>query len=161
MAAATRDGPSRLTSTAASSGESKATLAAEWTTTSQAARASRPASSRPSPSRATSPATAPRRAATWRVEGVAELGAQLVEAVVAQDLALGPLRRRRAPGGAHQDRDAAVGHGPQQPLDEGGAEEAGRPGDQDALAGQELADRAQGGHVDLCVGHGVCLPYGR
>ena len=64
MAAATRDGPSRLTSTAASSGESKLTVAAEWMTTSHVARTARPSSSRPRPSTPTSPAMALSRRAT-------------------------------------------------------------------------------------------------
>ena len=42
MAAATRDGPSRLTSTAVSRGASKATVAAEWTTMSHEARTAVP-----------------------------------------------------------------------------------------------------------------------
>ena len=41
-AAATRDGPSRLTSTAESRGESKLTAAAEWMTTSHSDRRCRP-----------------------------------------------------------------------------------------------------------------------
>src|SRR4051794_38548006 len=59
-----RDGPRRLTSTAASSGESKATLAAGWITTSHDARTARSASSRPSPSVPTSPVITRRRRAT-------------------------------------------------------------------------------------------------
>src|SRR5579884_2959498 len=62
-AAATRLGPSRLISTAWSSGASKLTVAAECTTTSEAASSRRPSSSRPRPSRPTSPATAVTRAA--------------------------------------------------------------------------------------------------
>ena len=58
MAAATRDGPSRLTSTARSSGESKLTVAAECTTVLHVASTARPASSRPSSSEPTSPAMA-------------------------------------------------------------------------------------------------------
>ena len=54
--AATRDGPRRLTSTAASRGASKLTVAAEWTTVEQEDSSSRPSSSRPSPSKVTSPA---------------------------------------------------------------------------------------------------------
>jgi hypothetical protein len=53
---AIRVGPSRLISTAESSGESNDTAAAEWMTTSQEARTARSASDRPSPSVLTSPA---------------------------------------------------------------------------------------------------------
>ena len=60
---ATLDGPSRFTATAASSGESKETAAAEWMTTSTSARAARSASSRPSPSTETSPPSGRRRRA--------------------------------------------------------------------------------------------------
>ena len=51
-----RDGPSRLTSTALSSGESNATVAAEWMTMSHEASTARSASSSPRPSVPTSPA---------------------------------------------------------------------------------------------------------
>ena len=52
-----RDGPSRLISTAESSGESNETAAAEWITMSHEAKAARSMSFSPSPSRVTSPAT--------------------------------------------------------------------------------------------------------
>ena len=42
-----------------------------------------------------------------------------------------------------QQHELAVGDGPQQPLDERGAEEAGRAGDGDALAGQAFPDHAR------------------
>ncbi len=45
---------------------------------------------------------------------------------------------RRA--GPHQQHQLAAGHGAQQALDDGGAEEPGRPGDGDALAGQGVGD---------------------
>ena len=97
-----RVGPSRLTSTAPSSGESNATVAAEWMTMSHDASAARPASSRPRPSVPTSPAIDLRPAgrSSRRSLGSAELGAQPVEGVVLEDLALDPLRPtvERRPG---------------------------------------------------------------
>ena len=66
-------------------------------------RPARPSSS-PSPSVDTSPATACRRPADRVVEAVAQLGAQSVEAVVAQDLARHPARRRRCGGPAGPGR---------------------------------------------------------
>src|SRR5579884_1032162 len=64
MTAATRDGPSMFTSTAVSSGASKLTVAAEWTTVRQPASTSRPSSLNPRPSVPTSPSTTCRRRAT-------------------------------------------------------------------------------------------------
>ena len=52
-----RVGPSRLISTARSSGESNDTVAAEWMTTSAVAHSARCSSLKPSPSELTSPAT--------------------------------------------------------------------------------------------------------
>ena len=46
----------------------------------------------------------------------------------------------RAAAGPDEQHELAVGHRPQQPLDQRGAEEAGRAGDGDALAGQGLGD---------------------
>ena len=95
-----RLGPSRLTSTAPSSGESKATVAAEWMTMSQVASAARPASSRPRPSAAHVAGDDRDPAVDHGVElGAAQLLAQAVEGVVAEDL---PLARwataERLPG---------------------------------------------------------------
>ena len=166
MAAATREGPSRLTSTAVSRGASKATVAAECTTTSHEASTSRPSSSRPSPSRPTSPATAPRRAATTCVEAVAELVAQAVEAVVAHHLACQAGRGVRPARRAHEHDHLAPRDGAQEALDEGRAQEAGGPRDEDALAGQGLGDgQGTAGGADCRggrhLGHDLCLPYGR
>src|SRR2546430_1306465 len=58
MVVATLAGPMRLTSAAASRAASKLTVAAAWIPARQPARRSRPASSSPSPSTPTSPATA-------------------------------------------------------------------------------------------------------
>ncbi len=54
-----------------------------------------------------------------------------------------PLGRRRSAAGPHEQHELAVGHGPQQALDEGGAEEAGRAGDEDALPREGLGDHAE------------------
>ena len=137
-----RVGPSRLTSTALSSGESKATVAAEWITMSQ------PASVGPVglvEAEAVGADVAGDRAHTARrhlVERRARpsVGAQAVEGVVAEDLPLDPLRGGGAAPGPHQQHQLAVRHLAEQPLDEGGADEAGRAGDGDALAGQRLGD---------------------
>ncbi len=91
--AATRDGPSRLTSTAESSGESKLTAAAEWMTRSHSDSSCSPSSSRPSPSVATSPATDDHPGATSASKRSPVLLAQPVEAVVLEDLPGGPLLR--------------------------------------------------------------------
>ena len=61
---AIRTGPSRLISTAESSGLSKLTAAAEWMTMSQEAKTARSASLRPRPSVLTSPPTAVTRRST-------------------------------------------------------------------------------------------------
>ena len=143
--AAMRVGPSRLTSTASSSGESNDTAAAEWITVSHDARTVWSASERPRPSVPTSPVTTVRRRARSSSQrlGPAQLGAQAVERVVADDLALDALGRRRPPAGPHEQDELAVGHGPQQPLDQRGADEAGRPGDGDARAGECLGDHGE------------------
>ena len=44
--------------------------------------------------------------------------------------------------GADEQHELAVGDGPEQALDERGAEEAGGAGDRDALAAQRLPDHA-------------------
>jgi hypothetical protein len=76
------------------------------------------------------------------VEPVAELPAQRVEGVVAEDLALGPLGDARPLARADEQHQLAAGHRAQQPLDERGAEEAGAAGDGDALAVEGLGDHA-------------------
>ena len=47
-----------------------------------------------------------------------------------------------APARPDEQHELAVGHAPQEPLDQGGAEEPGRAGDGDALAGECLGDHA-------------------
>ena len=64
-----RTGPSRLISTAESSGESNATAAAEWITVSHVANSARSVSFRPSPSVLTSPPIAVTRRATIASNG--------------------------------------------------------------------------------------------
>jgi hypothetical protein len=72
----------------------------------------------------------------------AQLGAQAVEGVVTEHLAPGPLGGRGPLARPDQQHELAAGHRPQQPLDQGGAEEAGPAGDGDALAVECLGDHA-------------------
>ena len=94
-----RVGPSRLTSTAPSSGESKLTVAAEWMTMSQAAQRG-PALVVEAEAVAADVAgddLHPAGDDARRRPSLAELGAQAVEGVVAEDLPL-------APAGSTDDR---------------------------------------------------------
>ncbi len=151
MAAATRDGPSRLTSTAASRGESKLTVAAEWMTTSHSASAL--------------PALLVEAEAVGGhiaghgghpgghlgVEAVPVLLAQPVEAVVLEDLLGRALHGRGPPSRPDQQRHLAVRDAAEDPLDQGRAEESGGTGDEELPAGQGVTD----------AGHQICLPYGK
>ena len=85
------------------------TVAAEWMTTSLAARAARPSSSRPRPSCPTSPAHGPDPAGHLGGEAVAELGAEAVEAVVPDDLAGQSGRGIGPPARADQTMTSASG----------------------------------------------------
>ena len=114
-------------------------------------RASSPSSSRPSPSVATSPATADDPGGHGVVEAVAELLAEPVEAVVLEDLLGGPLHRRGPATGADEQDDLAVGDAAEDALDQGRPEEPGGAGDEESPAGQGVAD----------AGHPICLPYGK
>ena len=139
-----RDGPSRLTSTAPSRGESKATVAAEWMTMSHDASTARSASLRPRPSVPTSPVM------TWTRRATSSSTA-LAPPSSARSRSKASLRRisRWTRWAAVERRPARTssttsqsGTDAQQALDDGGAEEAGRAGDGDALAGQGLGDHA-------------------
>jgi hypothetical protein len=81
--------------------------------------------------------------------GLAQLLAQPVEGVVAEDLAAGPRLHRRPLAGSDEQHQLTAGNGPQQALDQGGAEEARPARDRDALPIKGLGD------------HGSCLPVGR
>ena len=129
-------GPSRLISTAASRGESKLTVAAEWTTVEQVASSSRPASSRPRPSSPTSPASGMTRRGHLLVEAVAELAPQAVEAVVPEHLAVDPVGSPPAGRGGRSATTSVVRQAPQEPLGQSSAEEPGGAGDGDAPARQ-------------------------
>ena len=74
------------------------------------------------------------------VESFTEQLAQMVERVVAQNFALHSLRGRGAAPTAHEQNQRAIGHGSEQPLDDGGTEEPRRARDRDAAAGQCLPD---------------------
>ncbi len=85
------------------------------------------------------------------VEPVTQLVAQAVEAVVPQDLLGGPLHRRGTATGTDEQDDPAVGDAAQDALDQCGPEEPGGSGDEEAPAGEGVAD----------AGHPICLPYGK
>ena len=70
---------------------------------------------------------------------VAQLVAQSIEYVIADYLPPDPLLNASA-GGAHQQHQLHVGHAAQQPLYESGAQETGRAGDRQPLAGQRIRD---------------------
>ncbi len=69
-----------------------------------------------------------------------ELGAEPVEAVVAQDLPLEAPLGVGAPAVAHQEGELHLGDGAQQALHQCGAHESRGAGDEDALAGQGVGD---------------------
>ena len=135
-----RTGPSRLTSTASSIGESNDTVAAEWMTMSHDAE--RLAARVVEPEAVGADVTGDDRDPPRHllVEAARPARAEAVEGVVAEDLPLHPLRGRARRPGADQQDELAVGHRTQEPLDQRGAEEAGRPGDGDAPAGEGLPD---------------------
>ena len=85
------------------------------------------------------------------VEPVAQLLTQAVEAVVLQDLLGRPLTGRGPPAGADQQDDPAVGDAAQDAFDQGGPQEPGGAGDEEAPARQGVTD----------AGHPICLPYGK
>ena len=114
-----RVGPSRLTSTALSSGESKATVAAEWMTMSQLASVARSASSRPRPSVPTSPAIVCRGAVISSNPAPPGPARSPGEGVVAEDLPLDALRGGDSAARAHQEHQLAIGHLAEQAFDEG------------------------------------------
>ena len=148
MAAATREGPSMLISTAWVRGASKETVAAEWMTTSAWRNAS-------APSFVETEAIAPDVAghgldppADLGGEFVPELVAQPVEAIVLDHLAgeasggVGPAAR------ADEDGDLGLWDAAQDALDQGGAQEAGGAGDEETAAAQIPLNR-----------HQKCLPF--
>ncbi len=151
MAAATRDGPSRLTSTAASSGASKLTVAAECTTTSHSDSARQPLVVEPQPVGAHVAGHGGHPGRHLLGERGAELVPEAVEAVVAQHLALDPLGGGCPPTGSHEQHHPAVGNGAEEPLDQRRPQEAGGAGHEEAPSGQGVTHR----------GHRICLPYGK
>ncbi len=147
-------------------GASKATVAAECTTTSHEARRRRPSSSRSSPSRPTSPATAVSRAAMTSSKRVAQLVAQPVEAVVAHHLACqagcgvrsggwgGPTPPPRTPG--RRAAGARPARCPRKPV--APVTKMRLPDRAPAMDGPVRAPGCRGGRH---LGHDLCLPYGR
>ena len=71
---------------------------------------------------------------------LAELLAQAVEGVVAEDLALGALLDRRPTAGPDEEHELAAGDAPEEPLDQRGAEEPRATRDRDARAVEPLRD---------------------
>ena len=71
---------------------------------------------------------------------LAELLAQAVEGVVAEDLPLGALLDGGAAAGPDEQHELAAGDAPEQPLDQRGAEEPRAPRDRDARAVQPVRD---------------------
>jgi len=74
------------------------------------------------------------------VEGGTVLGAQAVEGVVLEQLALDAAGRGRAPAVAHQQDQLAPGDAAQQPFDQRRPDEPRRPRDGDPCARQRLGD---------------------
>jgi TetR/AcrR family transcriptional regulator len=71
---------------------------------------------------------------------LAQLVAEAIEGVVAEDLALGPLLDGGLAARPDQQDELAVRDAAHEPLDQGRPEEAGAAGDGDALAGELLGD---------------------
>ncbi len=136
-----RVGPSRLISTAPSRGASKATVAAEWITMSHVASTARSALVE---AEAVGPDVAGDHlhppGGHLGEALAAELGAEAIEGVVLQHLALDALRGARPLAGPHEQDDLAAGGGSQQSLHQRGPDEAGRAGHGDALAGEGFGD---------------------
>ena len=82
------------------------------------------------------------QALAWRMRQqlLSPIGSEPVEGVVLQDLPLDPLGDGRTPPRTDQQDDLAVGHRSQQSLEQVGAEEAGRAGDEQPLSGECLTD---------------------
>ncbi len=148
---ATRDGPSRLTSTAVSRGESKLTAAAEWITMSHSESSCDPVVVEAEPVGGHVAGHRGDPGGHLVVEPVAVLLAQAVEAVVLQDLPGGPLHRGRPPTGADEQDHPGVGNGAEEPFDQGRSQEPGGTGDEELLAARAVTD----------AGHRICLPYGK
>ena len=72
--------------------------------------------------------------------GLLQLCSQPVEGVVLEQLLLDATGGRGALAVTHEQHEGAVGHAAQQPFDEGGAHEAGRTSNGDALARQRFGD---------------------
>ncbi len=135
-----RVGPSRLTSTAASRGESKETVAAEWMTMS--------AGGERGPTLVVEAQAVGADVARHRGDPPVDRGLELVapglaeavEGVVAEDLPVGPPGRVRTATGPDEQDELAARRGAQEALDQRRAEEAGAAGDGDALAVEAFGD---------------------
>ncbi len=140
-----RVGPSRLISTALSSGESNATAAAEWITMSQLGHDVAVLGTEPETVGADVAGDCSDPACDHRLErlgGVLQFGAQAVEGVVLEDLAADPFGDVVALARPDQQHQLALRNGAQQPLDQGGTDESGASRDGDALVGEVLTDHS-------------------
>src|SRR5205807_4144033 len=77
------------------------------------------------------------------VEAIAELGPQLVEGVVAQDLTVDACLGVRTTARPNEHDDFALRDRAEQPLDKSRAEKARRSGDANAFAREGLTDHAR------------------
>ena len=144
MVAATREGPSRLTSTAVSKGASKATAAAEWTTMSRCCEQFDPriveaeTLRRDVASDGGEPVVPPSRSnpSPSSARKRSKQSLRTISRLARSDGAETPCR-------PDQNRDPASGHRSEEPLDEGGAEEPRRPGDEDQPAREGIGNRSE------------------
>ena len=133
-----------MISTAESSGESNDTAAAEWITVSQLAKIARSASFE---AEAVAGDVAGDRGDPTRDAGEVDVGvlaggAQSVEGVVLEDLAVGAAGGARALAVADQQHQLAVGDRAQEPLDQRRADETGGAGDGDPFARKLFGDHS-------------------
>ena len=135
-----RVGPSRLISTAESSGESNDTAAAEWMTTSQVARTARSPSDSPRPSVPTSPAIVVIRSAVMSSNPAPCSARRRSKASFFSSSRCTRLAAGERLPSRDEQHELAVRHRAQQALDERRADEPRRPGDGDPFPGERLGD---------------------
>ena len=80
------------------------------------------------------------------------LGAQAVEGIVLEELALDAAGRGRALAVTHQQDELAAGHAAQQTFDQRRPDESRRSGDGDPFAGERLGDHALMSSTSLPTG---------
>ena len=136
-----RVGPSRLISTAWSSGESKETVAAEWMTTFDSGEdgAGSLVESESVGGDVTGDRGDPTRA-HLREALFAEVLAEPVESVVGEQFTLGPAGGGGSTPITNKQNEFAVGNASQEPFHEGRADEARGASDGDPLPGETFGD---------------------